>query len=66
MSAKETEGCVFFERGFGKKDTSWEGEGQKRHKVDVRVVPFGSKKGNKYKRDRNPTETYRRRKTLHL
>ena len=46
-------GCIFFERGFGKKDTSWEGEGQKRHKLDVRVVPYGGKKRNKLKPKRN-------------
>ena len=51
-SAKETGGVSFFEEKLekkrhkvDKKDTSWEGEGQKRHKLDVRVVPFGGKKG---------------------
>jgi len=40
MRGMETDGCVFFERGLGKKDTSYKkrqklgGRRTKRHKVD--------------------------------
>ncbi len=39
---KRNRGCVFFEEKLEKKKTQAKREkGEKRHKLDVRVVPFG-------------------------